>query len=140
MSIYRKLRFAFFVASLTSTASLSQCDSARQVASEITQFFSASVTRDSSEEGATANPPYDEVAAAVVEGARSLFQASTAGGRETVENEGGRDEPTPVAGRDPSGRMSSSARTGLDPTSRPEPGKRTSSREPTPLDDRAHEQ
>ena len=140
MSIYRKLRFAFFVASLTSTASLSQCDSARQVASEITQFFSATVTRDSSEEGTTVNPPYDEVAAAVVEGARSLFQASTAGGRETVENEAGRDDPTPEAGRAPSGRASSSARTGRDATSRAEPGERSSSREPTPLNDRVHEQ
>lgn len=129
MSIFRKLRFAFFVASLTSTVSLSQCDSARQVASEIAQFVSASATRDSSEEGATANPPYDEVAAAVVEGARSLFQASTAGGRETVEYEGGRDDPTPDIGRDPSGR-----------TSQAVPGKRSSSREPPSLNDRAREQ
>lgn len=140
MSIFRKLRFAFFVASLTSTASLSQCDSAKQVASEITRFFSASVTRNSSEEGTTVNPPYDEVAAAVVEGARSLFQASTAGGREIVASKGGRDDPTPEAGRDPSGRASSSARIGRDATSRAEPGKRSSSREPTPLNDRAHEQ
>ena len=140
MSIFRKLRFAFYIASITSTVSLSRCDSARQVASEITQFFSASVTRDSSEGGGPANPPYDEVAAAVVEGARSLIRASTAQVHEAVVIKRAQGGPSPDASRSPAGRVSTSARTGRDPTFQAEPGKPSSSREPTPLDDRAHEQ
>lgn len=90
MSIFRTLRFAFFVASIASTASLSHCDSAKRVVSEITRIVSAPVTRDASEAEAD-HPPYADVAATVVQRARSLFPASTEGGQETVAGKGGRD-------------------------------------------------
>ena len=127
MSIFRKLRFAFYIASITSTVSLSRCDSAKQVVSEVAQFVSAPVTRDSSEEGATANPPYDEVAATVVEGARSLIRASTAQVHEAVAIKGAQGSPSPDASRRPAGQVSTSGRTGRNPTFQAEPGKQSSS-------------
>lgn len=89
MSIFRTLRFAFFVASIASTASLSHCDSAKRVVSEITRIVSAPVTRDASE-AETGDSPYEDVAAAVARRARSLFPAMTGDGRETVAGKGGR--------------------------------------------------
>lgn len=83
MSIYRKLRIAFFVASIASTAGLSRCDEAGRVVSEITRIVSASAARDASE-GETDRSPYGDVAEAVVGRARSLFHAASGDGHETA--------------------------------------------------------
>lgn len=89
MSIYRKLRIAFFVASIASTAGLSRCDEAGRVVSEITRIVSASAARDTSE-GETDRSPYADVAEAVVERARSLLPASIRDSQETVAGTGKR--------------------------------------------------
>lgn len=89
MSIFRTLRFAFFVASIASTASLSRCDSARRVIGEITGAVSAPVTRDASA-GETDYSPFEHAAAAVVQRARSLFPESSRDGQKTVAGQGGR--------------------------------------------------
>lgn len=93
MSIFRTLRFAFFVASIASTASLSRCDSARRVVDGITGAVSAPVTRDASADE-TGYPTYEDVAAAVAQRARSLFPESTGTGPETVAGKGGHGAAT----------------------------------------------
>ena len=100
MSIFRTLRFAFFVASIASTASLSRCDSARHVVGEITRIVSAPATREvSAAEKDTST--YEDVAAAVVQRARSLFPVPAGDGRETVAGKGGRNATHAYAKEEP---------------------------------------
>lgn len=100
MSIFRTLRFAFFVASIASTASLSHCDGAKRVVSDITRIISAPVTRGASE-GETGDSPYEDVTATVVQRARSLFLASTGDGLDAAAAKVGRGAAHSYAGEAP---------------------------------------